>query len=149
MKPLLIKSSDPWVLLSLATASFRGSCSLRGLIAAGDYINHAVLKRPEIEGGINRLAAAGLVVVSPWGFSLTPGARRLLLGLESDTRSLLKQWDLLNVRLPKLRTLERPFPRWRLGRERYRKAVAEYLSSFASGSKPGKRPRPLRRDRPA
>ena len=130
MKTALFRPTDPWVLLSLAAASFRGPCSLRGLIAAGDYINHAVIERLEIEGGMNRLASAGLAQVTPRGFSLTPKSRRLLLGLESETRSLLGQWELLNARLPKLRALDRPVRRWRLGRERYQKAVAEYRRSF-------------------
>ena len=123
--------SDAWVLLSLAAASFRGPCSLRGLISAADYINRAVIERAEIEGGLNRLASAGLVKISPTGFALTPRSRRLLLGLESETRSLLGQWDLLSSRLPKLRSFGRPVPRWRLGRERYARAVAAYMGSYA------------------
>lgn len=128
------RPSDSWILLALAVRNFRGSCSLRGLIAAADYLNRAIPVRAEIEGGINRLSAGGLAAVTPLGFSLTPESRRLLLRLEVKSRSLFRQRDMLAAMLPELKNPGRPAPRWRLGRERYRKAVAEYMGSFAGKS---------------
>jgi hypothetical protein len=129
---VLFRSGDPWVLLSIATASFRGRCALRRLIAAADCINHAIVTRAEIEGGVNRLARAGLLSFSPMGFSLTPKARRLLLGLESKSRSPLKQWKMLEEYLPSLKPLTRRLARWRLSSVYYRQTVAEYMRSFGT-----------------
>lgn len=127
---VLFRPGDPWILLSIAKASFRGRCSLRRLIAAADCINHAIVTRAEIEGGMNRLVSAGLVQILPPGFALTPRARRLLLGLESKSRSLLEQWKMLEECLPSLKPRVRRLARWRLSSVCYRQTVAEYRRSF-------------------
>jgi hypothetical protein len=48
---------DAWVLTAIALS--RGT--LRDIIAAGDFINHAILSFEELEGGMRRLSRAGLV----------------------------------------------------------------------------------------
>lgn len=131
----LFRPSDPWILLSLAVASFRGPASLRGLISAADYINHAIPTRAEVEGGLNRLARAGLVSTSCRGFSLTSRSRRMLLKLEGNTRSILRQWTLLDRRLPRCRVAVPRPPRFRLTPMRYRLAVEDYRSSMSAPKK--------------
>ena len=56
-------SGDSWVLTAVAISG-RGA-GLSGLIASGDACNHAILERREIEQGLGRLAASGLVHVHP------------------------------------------------------------------------------------
>lgn len=56
-------SADSWVLTAVAISN-RGA-DLRGLIAVGDACSHAILERSEIERGLGRLAASGLVYVGP------------------------------------------------------------------------------------
>lgn len=135
MPPIRFQPYDPWILLSIAVASFRGRCDLRQLIAAADYINHAIPERAEVEGGLNRLSAAGLVLISRQGFSLTTRSRRMLLGLETKSRSLLKQWTMLDRILPRcLAVVPRP-PKFRLTPTRYRQGVEDYRSSIAAPKK--------------
>ncbi len=130
MRRIRFSNSDPWILLSAAACNFRGACTLRQLIAAADHVNHAIPGRNEIEGGVNRLAAAGLLSVSSGFFRLTPRSRRLLLAMEARDRKLLRQWRMLGEKLPSLSPpADRP-RRWRLDPGRYRKAVAAYQSSF-------------------
>lgn len=128
--PIPFRRSDPWILLAVAMAGFRGRCGLRQLIAAADYINHVVPTRAEIEDAANRLARAGLLSFSPEGFSLTPKARCLLIGLESKSQLLLKQLKMLEEELPNVKRQPRGPTRWRLEPARYRQALAEYLRSF-------------------
>jgi hypothetical protein len=51
--------SDAW-LLTAAYFTEENPVSLRGLIGAGDAINHAIFLDDEIEHGLTRLSAAGL-----------------------------------------------------------------------------------------
>jgi hypothetical protein len=132
MLTICFHPSDPWILLAVAKASFHGSCSLPRLISAADYINHAIPSRAQIEGGVNRLAAAGLLSVSKNGFSLAPKGRRLMIGLESKSRSLPRQWKMLEKELPAIGPLTRRARRWRLSPAVYRQAVAEHLRPLAS-----------------
>ncbi|GGM34835.1 hypothetical protein ACFFX1_44360 [Dactylosporangium sucinum] len=53
--------SDVWILRSIGGVdSLRGS-PLRGVIAAADYLNHAIPQEDEFAAAVSRLAAAGLV----------------------------------------------------------------------------------------
>jgi hypothetical protein len=54
-------SGDSWVLTAVAISG-RG-VDLSRLIASGDACNHAILERSEIERGLGRLVASGLVHV--------------------------------------------------------------------------------------
>ncbi|MBN9517235.1 type IV toxin-antitoxin system AbiEi family antitoxin domain-containing protein [bacterium] len=49
--------SDAWV---LTAAVYAGEPKTRAaLVAAGDYVNHAILTKAELDGGLRRLVAAG------------------------------------------------------------------------------------------
>src|SRR5262249_12990301 len=61
--------SDAWVLLALLYA--QKPAPRERIRAAGDYINHAVMTDAELDGGLARLAAAGLVNNSPTGWVVT------------------------------------------------------------------------------
>jgi len=70
-KPSYI-SSDAWILTSLAYAINSGKGTLSRIIGAGDYINHAILTRSELNGGISRLIRGDLITESDEGYALTP-----------------------------------------------------------------------------
>lgn len=74
--PGRFRDSDAWVILAIE-AAWRRTASLRDIIAAGDYINHAILAAEELDAGLNRLVAAGLVAPTDAGFRLTDAGERL------------------------------------------------------------------------
>jgi hypothetical protein len=51
--------SDAWLLLSLIYA--RGLADRATISEYGDFINHAIFTRKELEGGLSRLVRSGLV----------------------------------------------------------------------------------------
>ena len=68
--------SDAWILTSIILATQRVSpATLTGIIAAADYINHAILTRGELETGLTRLVDADYVTHDSHGFSLTDKVR--------------------------------------------------------------------------
>lgn len=68
--------SDAWV---LTAAVYTGEPKTRAaLVAAGDYVNHAVLTKAELDGGLRRLVAAGyLVRVRRGVYALAPAGAAL------------------------------------------------------------------------
>jgi hypothetical protein len=63
--------TDPWLLLAVAFASREGPASLAGVLAMGDGINHAIFTHAELDRGLVRLIAAGLVEREAGGFRLS------------------------------------------------------------------------------
>jgi hypothetical protein len=55
--------SDAWVFLAVALAGNGDWVALDAIVAAGDGIEHAILSREELDGGLNRLTRGGLVEV--------------------------------------------------------------------------------------
>ena len=68
--------SDAW-LLTAAYFTEENPVSLRGLIGAGDSINHAIFTDDEIDHGLTRLTAAGLARLEGETIVLTDEAIRL------------------------------------------------------------------------
>jgi hypothetical protein len=68
--------SDAW-LLTAAYSTQENPVSLRGLIGAGDSINHALFTDDEIDHGLTRLTAAGLARFEGEKIVLTEDAVRL------------------------------------------------------------------------
>jgi hypothetical protein len=68
--------SDAW-LLTAAYVTQENPVSLRGLIGAGDGINHAIFTDDEIDHGLTRLTAAGLARMEGETIVLTDEAIRL------------------------------------------------------------------------
>jgi hypothetical protein len=52
------ESSDAWILLAISFAGGDGAARLPEIIAAADYINHAIPTAGELDGALNRLPAA-------------------------------------------------------------------------------------------
>jgi hypothetical protein len=70
--------SDAWLLLAIGYAAQKGPSRLPRVIAAGDYIQHAIMTWEEVDGGLHRLGDAGLVKVRNQKILLTPKGRRLI-----------------------------------------------------------------------
>jgi hypothetical protein len=68
--------SDAW-LLTAAYSTQENPVSLRGLIGAGDSINHALFTDDEIDDGLTRLTAAGLARLEGESILLTDDALHL------------------------------------------------------------------------
>jgi hypothetical protein len=84
------QGADDWVLLSV----INGGPGLRGIIAAGDWINHAIFNYEELRGGLTRLLRAGLVRQTPKGWS---AARSAIRAIRVPGRGFKNQYDALGV----------------------------------------------------
>jgi hypothetical protein len=83
--------ADAWVLASIGV--FQRPCSLTEVVAAGDWMNHAVLTEPEVEGALTRLVGSGLVrVYEDWTLELTDEGASLF---SAEVRSIQTQLDLI------------------------------------------------------
>ena len=60
--------ADAWVLLSIINA--KKPVDRKGIVATGDYLNHAIMNPEELEGGLRRLTVAGYVKEEQAGFVL-------------------------------------------------------------------------------
>jgi hypothetical protein len=80
--------SDAWLLFSIALAGGDDGASLSRILAAGDYINHAIFTGDELRGGLSRLTARGWVMHDGGRFSLVGQARDLSDSLCSSRRSV-------------------------------------------------------------
>jgi hypothetical protein len=83
--------ADAWVLASIGV--FQRPCTLTEVVAAGDWMNHAVLTEPEVEGALTRLVGSGLVrVYEDWTLELTDEGASLF---SAEVRSIQTQLDLI------------------------------------------------------
>jgi hypothetical protein len=94
--------ADTWVLASIGV--YQRRCSLVELIAAGDWMNHAVLEADELDEALGKLVGCGLVrVFDDWTFELTDEGTSLF---SAENRSIQTQLDLIEKELA-TRTAER------------------------------------------
>jgi hypothetical protein len=63
--------SDAWLLLAILLASREKPASLDQIIAAGDFINHAIFNPDELERGLSRLSAGRLIKERQGKFTVT------------------------------------------------------------------------------
>ena len=88
--------SDSWILISVIFASQgKSPAALSDIIAAADYINHAIITRGELETGFARLVAAGYLKHSASGFSVSNAVKSFWQSSGSKQRQALKAWDAL------------------------------------------------------
>jgi hypothetical protein len=112
--------ADTWVLASIGV--YQRRCTLVELIAAGDWMNHAVLTTQELESALGKLVGSGLVrVFDDWTFELTDEGTSLFSG---EVRSIQKQLDLIEGELATLALEPAPV---RLPEKLADRAVADYL----------------------
>ena len=111
--------ADTWVLASIGV--YQRRCTLVELIAAGDWMNHAVLETDELDGALGKLVGSGLVrIYDDWTFELTDEGTSLFA---AENRSIQTQLELIGAELA-ARTPE-PVP-VRLPSGAVATAVAEY-----------------------
>jgi hypothetical protein len=90
--------SDAWLLFSIALAGGDGGASLSRILAAGDYVNHAIFNGDELRGGLSRLTARGWVTYNGGLFYLAGEARVLSDSLRASRGSVsrvLKEFEKL------------------------------------------------------
>lgn len=87
--------ADTWVLASVGV--YQRRCSLLEVIAAGDWMNHAVLEWSELDQALGKLAGSGLVrIFDDWTFELTDEGTSLFA---AENRSIQKQLELIEAEL--------------------------------------------------
>jgi hypothetical protein len=125
--------SDTWVLAAIGV--YQRRCTLLELIAAGDWMNHAILTTQELDSALGKLVGSGLArVFDDWTFELTDEGTSLFSG---EVRSIQKHLDLIEGGLA-TRVLE-PAP-VRLPAGMTDRAVADYLKHPATDSGEAERP---------
>jgi hypothetical protein len=76
---------------------YQRRCTLVELIAAGDWMNHAILEADELDGALGKLVGCGLVrIYDDWTFELTDEGTSLFA---AENRSIQTQLDLIEAEL--------------------------------------------------
>lgn len=86
----LLRWSDVWLLTAIYQTSGEAPADLVAVIAAADFINHAVPNPEELESGLFRLRQAGLIVEidERLRFQCTPEALATIEDLAAKTASV-------------------------------------------------------------
>jgi len=96
------QGSDAWVLLAVVHAGRGAAAGLEAILAAGDWINHAIFKEDELRGGLARLLRAGLIRQTTKGWAAAPAAIRAAQvrgrGFGKQDEALGKVMDAARVR---------------------------------------------------
>ena len=83
--------SDAWLLLSIIYASESGGATLEKIIAAGDYINHAIFSPDELESGFARLTSGGYIKEKRGIFSVAERVMQAYSKTTSPRRAVHKE----------------------------------------------------------
>ena len=87
--------ADTVVLASIGV--YQRRCTLVELIAAGDWMNHAILEAEELDSALGKLVGSGFVrVFDDWTFELTDEGTSLFA---AENRSIQTQLDLIEGEL--------------------------------------------------
>ena len=84
------QSADAWILLAALYCGPSGEIELRHLIAAADFINHAIPTLEEMHGAINRLLAGRMITAKRGTFSVTDKARELFAKVEASCKKFVQ-----------------------------------------------------------
>lgn len=88
------EKSDAWILLAALCYRERASVQLHEIIAAADFINHAIPTVEEIHGSLNRLNSGGLLKARMGGFSVTARSQVMYEAVQSSCKkAVLDQLD--------------------------------------------------------
>jgi len=118
--------SDAWMFLSVAYSAKDVLATLDDFYAAADHINCAIPTNAEIEGGINRLATAGLVQVQDDHFILTDAGRKIFESVSCQTPYPRMQPQLVLEHLRNGRFADTAHPHWELSPETSDAAFGRY-----------------------
>jgi hypothetical protein len=122
-QPIAFPWSDAWILLAVLYSN----ASVRGILAAADYINHALPSYAELDGALGRLRAAGCVEHERGRYRATPLARRAYARIAQRRQTALKEVAALEAFLNVRRVAPPAGRRLRLRRATYDRALAAYL----------------------
>jgi hypothetical protein len=97
--------SDAWLLLAAGITSSTGSSTLTQVIGAADGIQHAIMTKEELVGGIRRLTRAGYMTFEGGAFTLTESGRDIIKRTTRYGQSYLRQQEAVERLLQRQRTL--------------------------------------------
>jgi hypothetical protein len=122
--------SDAW-LLTAAHFAEENPVTLRGLIGAGDGVNHAIFTDDEIDHGLTRLSAAGLARLEGETIVLTDEAVRLCKKAIGTNRYMLEAVDAVEAALREIDLTGRKFEPVVVPKEAVVAAIEQYHKDFA------------------
>ncbi len=124
--------TDALVLLIVGLTSEPAGLTVRDVVAAGDYLNHAILSYEELLGAVRRLSAADLVAVDRRRYRPTTNARALLHKAKLRRLSLAAVTALHTALAAESQTIDaKPGRIHSLSRAVYTQAVSEYMGGRA------------------
>ena len=85
--------SDAWILLAIIYASREEPAALDGVIAAADYINHAIVVFEEMEGALARLSTGGYIAHAEDKLSPTEKSLEFYRSVTKPRRPMLTEWE--------------------------------------------------------
>ena len=104
--------SDTWILVALLTTTKEGQfASLRQLINAADYVNHAVISRDDLEAGFGRLVPLGHVIIGSSGYAASKEIHEFWRNNTYPGGPLDKFWDELSKHVGASTDRNGPFPK--------------------------------------
>ena len=119
--------ADAWVLASIGV--YQRPCSLLEVLAAGDWMNHAVLEEQEVDEALSKLVGAGMVrIYDDWTFELTDDGTGVF---SADVRSIQTQLDIIETALSALEPVRAEVT---LPRDAMAQALADYREHGQQGT---------------
>lgn len=122
--------SDAW-LLTAAYFTEENPVSLRGLIGAGDAINHALFTDNEIDHGLTRLEAAGLARLDGDTIVLTDEAMRLCEEAVKSTGYMFEATKRVEAALRKIDLSGKEYKPVEVSKPAVVAAIEQYHKDFA------------------
>ncbi|HEU0143522.1 MAG TPA: hypothetical protein VFQ47_01935 [Nitrososphaera sp.] len=89
--------SDAWLLLSIIYAGKPSGATLEKIIAAGDFINHAIFNPDELASGFARLKSGGYIKEKRGIFSATEKVMRAYSKTTSPRRAVHKELEDIEI----------------------------------------------------
>ena len=133
---------DAWLLYAILGASeHSGSTSLKGVIAIGDHLNHAIFMLDELNGGMDRLQRVGLVRYGDARFLPTARATQLYINAREGAQEVHQVTDRLLAALRGLDSVQgsgmitRPSSSLAITQAELEEAAAAYHEEFRAALK--------------
>jgi hypothetical protein len=95
----LYLDSDAWLLLAIIYAGREEPAALADVIAAADYINHAIVVFEEMEGALARLSEGGYITHTEGKLSPTEKSLELYRSITKPRRAVMAEWEDLRQHL--------------------------------------------------
>ncbi len=124
---LAFTSTDAWIMLSLLLGPAEKGLTLRDLIAAADYVNHAVPTYDELSDALRHLRQAGYVIKQADHYCATLAIRSYYAQVTRPRRAINQDWQDVEHFL-QATTVTQSLACRRLARAVYDKTVRAYLA---------------------